>query len=149
MRRKSALRGSRGARSAAATTTTMRTPTSPPAAARVLRRAKRASSTTTALITDSPRTRVACGSSAALRLALPSAVPDARVEPRVAEVDEHVDDDEDRRVEQDEILNDDDVALDHRGDEGAPEARHPERLLDRHRAPEHEAQQHAGDGDDG
>src|SRR2546426_7682521 len=137
MRRKSALRGSGGARSGAATaTTTMRTPTSPPAAARVLRRAKRASSTTTALITDS-------------RLALPSAVPDARVEPRVAEVDEHVDDDEDRRVEQDEILNDDDVALDHRGDEGAPEARHPERLLDRHRAPQHEAQQHAGDGDDG
>src|SRR3989441_5989359 len=39
----------------------------------------------------SPRARVACGSSAALRLALPSAVPDARVEPRVAEVDEHID----------------------------------------------------------
>src|SRR5437870_10990847 len=104
MRRKSALRGSRGARSGAATaTTTMRTPTSPPAAARVLRRAKRASSTTTALITYSPPTRVACGSSAALRLAPPSAAPDARVEPRAAEVDEHVADDEERRAEQDEI----------------------------------------------
>src|SRR5437667_10794425 len=111
MRRKSALRGSRGARSGAATaTTTMSTPTSPPAAARVLRRAKRASSTTTALITDSPRTRVAGGSSAALRLALPSAVPDAPGEPRVAEVDEHVGDDDDRRRGQDEVLNGDDAA---------------------------------------
>src|SRR5207247_9906928 len=100
MRRKSALRGSRGARSGAATaTTTMRTPTSPPAAARVLRRAKRASSTTTALITDSPRTRVACGSSAALRLAPPSAVPDARGAPRVGEARADGDDDENRRVE--------------------------------------------------
>src|SRR5437773_10337882 len=105
MRRKSALRGSRGARSGAATaTTTMRTPTSPPAAARVLRRAKRASSTTTALITDSPRTRGRCGPSAPPRPAPPSAVPDARGEPRVAEVDEDGDDGENRPVEADENL---------------------------------------------
>src|SRR5437870_12357580 len=103
MRRKSALRGSRGARSGAATaTTTMRTPTSPPAAARVLRRAKRASPTTTALLTDSPRTRVACGSSATLRVALPPAVPGARGEPRLAEADERRADDGDRHVEQGE-----------------------------------------------
>src|SRR5207245_10069986 len=101
MRRKSALRGSRGARSGAATaTTTMRTPTSPPAAARVLRRAKRASSTTTALITDSPRTRGACGPSATLRPAPPSAVPDARGGPRGAEVDAHGDGGEGRGVAQ-------------------------------------------------
>ena len=33
-------------------------------------------------------------------------------------------------------------------DERPPEARDSERLLDRHRAAQHEAQQHAGDGDD-
>ena len=52
-----------------------------------------------------------------------SAVPDARVEPRVAEVHEHVDRHEDRRVEQHEVLDDDDVALDHRDDERAARAR--------------------------
>ena len=33
--------------------------------------------------------------------------------------------------------------------EGAAEAGHAERLLDRHGAAEHEAEEHAGDGDDG
>src|SRR5881628_1426274 len=70
------------------------------------------------------------------------------VEPRVAQIDQHVDDDEDRRIEQHEVLNDDDVALDHGGDERAPESRHAERLLDRDGATQHEPQQHARDGDD-
>src|SRR2546426_575882 len=71
----------------------------------------------------------------------------SRVEPRVAQIDQHVDDDEDRRVEQHQVLDDDDVALDHGGDERASEPGHPERLLDRHRSAQHEAQQHARDGD--
>src|SRR3989442_8718898 len=144
MRRKSALSGSRGASSGAASAMTMmERPTRPPTADSVLRREKRASSTSNAdLITGSPRP------SNGLRLAVPSAVPDARVEPRVAEVDQHVDDDEDHGVEQHEVLHDDDVALDPRDDERTPEARYAERLLDRHRATQHEAEQHAGDGDD-
>src|SRR6266849_8295609 len=130
MRRKSALSGSRGAsKGAARATKRITTPTKPPSADRVLRRAKRASSTSTDVITG-------------------LAVADARVEPRVAEVDQDVDGDEDYGVEQDEVLHDDNVALDHRDDERAPEAGHAERLLDRHRATQHEAQQHAGDGDD-
>src|SRR6266545_1838710 len=134
MRRKSALSGSRGASSGAASATKrINAPTKPPSADRVLRRAKRTSSANTAFIP---------------RLVRPSAVADPRVEPRVAEVDQDVDRDEDHGVEQDEVLHDDDVALDHRDDERAPEAGHAERLLYRHRATQHEAQQHAGDGDD-
>src|SRR2546427_3780144 len=145
MRRKSALSGSRGASSGAASAMKMmERPTRPPTADSVLRREKRASSTSNAdLITGSPRP------SNGLRLAVPSAIPDTRVEPRVAEVDQHIDHDEDHGVEQHEVLHDDDVALDHRDHERAPQPRHPERLLDRHRAAEHEAQEHAGDRDDG
>src|SRR6267378_5250851 len=142
MRRKSALSGSRGASSGAASATKMMAmPTRPPMAESVLRRAKRASSATICPITDSPRLR--------LRLAKPSAVTDARVEPCVAEIDQHVDHDEDHRVEQYEVLHHDDVALDHGDDERAPEPGHAEGLLDGHRAAEHEAKQHAGDGDHG
>src|SRR5207245_10977538 len=87
MRRKSALSGSRGASSGAASAMKMmERPTRPPTADSVLRREKRASSTSNAdLITGPPRP------SNGLRLAVPSAVPDARVEPRVAEVDPHID----------------------------------------------------------
>src|SRR2546426_9721320 len=129
MCRKSALSGSRGASNGAASATKrIRTPTKPPSADRVFRREKRASSPSTDVVTG-------------------LAVADARVEPRVAEVDQDVDGDEDYGVEQDEVLHDDNVALDHRDDERAPEAGHAERLLDRHRATQHEGQQHAGDGD--
>src|SRR5882724_11917901 len=124
IRRKSALSGSRGASSGAASATKMMArPTKPPMADSVLRREKRASSTSSALITGSPRTLVACGARsqtrlasrlrlalrAVLRLARPLPVPDTRIEPRIAEVDQHVDDDEDHRVEQHEVLHDDDV----------------------------------------
>src|SRR5918996_3325005 len=150
IRRKSALRGSRGASSGAASATTMiRTPTTPPMAASVLRREKRTNSARMDLITGSPRTLVACGSSPVLRLAEPLGVADAGVEPGVAEVDQDVDGDEDHRVEKHEVLHHDDVALDHGDDERAAEAGDAEGLLDRHRAPQHEAQQHPGDGDDG
>src|SRR5947199_9935779 len=128
MRRKSALSGSRGASSGAASAMTMmERPTRPPTADSVLRREKRASSTSNAdLITGSPRP------SNGLRLAVPSAIPDARIEPRVAEVDQHVDDDEDHGVEQPQVLHDDDVALDHRHHERAPPPRPRQRLLDGH-----------------
>src|SRR5207245_9794747 len=80
MRRKSALSGSRGASSGAASAMKMmERPTRPPTADSVLRREKRASSTSNAdLITGSPRP------SNGLRLAVPSGIPDARAEPRVA-----------------------------------------------------------------
>src|SRR5438093_3125224 len=145
MRRKSALSGSRGASSGAASAMTMmERPTRPPTADSVLRREKRASSTSNAdLITGSPRP------SNGLRLAVPSAVPDARVEPGVAEVDQHVDHHEDHGVEQHEVLYHDDVTLDHGDDERAAESGHAEGLFDGHRAAEHEAEQHAGDGDHG
>ena len=75
--------------------------------------------------------------------------PDPRVEPRVGQVDEDVDGDEDQRVQEHQVLHHDDVALHDRGHEGASEAGHAERLLDGHRAAEHEAEEHAGDRDDG
>src|SRR2546425_13096172 len=98
MRRKSALSGSRGASSGAASAMKMmERPTRPPTADSVLRREKRASSTSNAdLITGSPRP------SNGLRLAGPSAIPDTRGEPRVAEGDQHVDHDEDHGVKQHE-----------------------------------------------
>src|SRR5438067_880792 len=71
----------------------------------------------------------AMGASTRSTVALTS-VPDTRIEPRVREIHEDVDDDEDRRVEQHEVLHHDDVALDNRGDERASEARDAERLLD-------------------
>src|SRR5262252_7526623 len=98
MRRKSALSGSRGARSGAATA--VKTISRPTSAESVLRREKRATSMARAFIGG-------------------SAVPDPRIEPGVAQVDQHVDADEDDGIEEDEILNDDDVTLDHRGDERA------------------------------
>src|SRR6195256_2491811 len=63
-----------------------------------------------------------------------SAIPDARIKPPGAEVKEHVHAHEDHGVEQDQVLDDDDVALDHRGDERAAEAGYAERLLDGDRA---------------
>src|SRR5262245_63151552 len=126
MRRKSAFNGSRGASSGAATAVnTIRRPNRPPIAESVLRREKRATSMARAFTDASPEA-------------------DARVEPRVAQIDQDVHRDEDHGVQQDEVLHDDDVALDHGGDERAAEAGHAERLLDGHRAAEHEAQEHAG-----
>src|SRR2546426_11042764 len=125
MCRKSALSGSRGASNGAASATKrIRTPTKPPSADRVFRREKRASSPSTDVVT------VLAGA-------------DARVEPRVAEVDQDVDGDEDHGVEQDEVLHDDDVALDHRDDERSPDAGHSARMFDRHRATKPTRQQHA------
>src|SRR5437773_10302627 len=94
MRRKSALSGSRGASSGAASAMTMmERPTRPPTADSVLRREKRASSTSKAdLITGSPRP------SNGLRLAVPSAGPDARVAPRGAGVEQHFSHHEEPRV---------------------------------------------------
>src|SRR5262245_54784807 len=124
MRRKSAFNGSRGAsRGAATAVNTISRPTSPPSAESVLRRENRATSMARAFSDG-------------------SAVPEPRVEPRVAQIDQHVDADEDDGIEENEILDDDDVALDHRGDERAAEAGHAERLLHGHRAAQHEAQQH-------
>src|SRR5258706_3946279 len=123
MRRKSALSGSRGARSGAATAVkTTKRPIRPPIADKVLRRESRASSSARAFM----------GS---------SAVADARIEPRVAQVDQDVHGDEDHGIEQDQVLHDDDVALDHRGDERAAEAGHAERLFYRHGPAQHEAEE--------
>src|SRR5206468_3026298 len=133
MRLKSALSGSRGASSGAATATkTMKAPTRPPAAARVFRRAKRDSSVK---IEERAGFPGALGTLAGVgAMSGPPLKSNSRVEPRVAQIDQHVDDDEDRRVEQHQVLDDDDVALDHGGDERASEPGHPERLLDRHRS---------------
>src|SRR6516162_7028888 len=101
MRRKSAFNGSRGAKTGAPTAAnTIKSPTSPPSADSVLRREKRASSSARSFMTT-------------------SAIPDARVEPRVAQIDQDVHGHENHSVEKDQILNDDDVALDHGGDECA------------------------------
>src|SRR5690349_8392096 len=109
MRRKSAFSGSRGAsHGAAMATKMMKSPTAPPRAASRLRRAKRTSSPPTSRIADPP---------CAPARALGSAVANAGVEPGIAEVHEHVHHDEDDGVEQHEVLDDDDVALDHGGDE--------------------------------
>src|SRR2546430_13525138 len=131
IRRKFVLSGSAGAtQGAAIAIAMMSTPTTPPAAESGWRQAKRASS---------PGMERWSG----------SGIADARIEPRVAQVDQEVDQHEDDGVEQDEVLNHDDVALDERDDEGATQPRDPEGLLDRHRAPEHEAEEHARDRDDG
>src|SRR5262245_24910926 len=135
MWRKFALSGSCGAtHGAVMAITTMSRPTIPPAADRVLRRAKPASSRRIERSTDA---------------IAGSGIADARIEPRVAQIDYEVHEDEDHRVEEDEILHDDDVALDEGGNQGAAEPRHAEGLLYGDRAAQHEAQQHAGDRDDG
>src|SRR5262245_406353 len=142
MRRKSALSGSRGAtHGAVSARATMTNPTTPPAIERGLRRPKAASSRRAIrFIARSPPSSEA----PADRL-----IADARIEPRVGEVDEDVDGHENQRVEQHEVLDNDDVALDYRDDEGATEARHAEGLLDGNRPAQHEAQQHARDRDHG
>src|SRR5262245_4672174 len=135
MWRKLVLSGSWGATQGAAMAIRMMSrPTIAPAADRVLRRAKPASSR---MIERSTVATAASG------------IADARVEPRVAQIDQEVHEDEDHRVEEHEVLHHDDVALDQGGDEGTAEPGHAERLLHGHRAAQHEAQQHAGDGDDG
>src|SRR5262245_3456253 len=135
MWRKFALSGSCGAiQGAVIAITTMSRPTIPPAADRVLRRAKPASSRRIARSADA---------------VAGSGIADARIEPRVAQVDHEVHEDEDHRVEEDEVLHHDDVALDQRGDEGAAEPGHAEGLLHGDRAAQHEAQEHARDRDDG
>src|SRR5215510_5441428 len=135
MWRKFVLSGSWGAtQGAVIAIRTMSSPTIAPAADRVLRRAKPTSSRKMERSTDATAG---------------SGIADARVEPRVAQIDHKVYEDEDHGVEEHEVLHHDDVPLDQRGDEGAAEPRHAERLLHRHRAAQHEAQQDAGDGDDG
>src|SRR6266700_5730800 len=135
MWRKLVLSGSWGAtHGAAMAMAMMRRPTMPPAADSELRRAKVASS----------RRMERSGEAGA-----GSGIADARIEPRIAQVDEKVHQHEDDRIEQNKVLDHDDVALDQCGDERAAEARHAEGLLDRHRAAQHEAQEHARDGDDG
>src|SRR5215471_11250927 len=92
----------------------MRRPTIPPAADSVLRRAKP---------TSSRRMERSAGALAG------SGIADARVEPRVAQIDHEVHEDEDHGVEKHEVLHHDDVPLDQRGDEGAAEPGHAECLL--------------------
>src|SRR5216683_5392038 len=130
IRRKFVLSGSAGAiHGAAIAIATMSAPTRPPAAERGLRQTKRA---------NSPAMDRWPG----------SGITDARVEPGVAQIDQEVHQHEDDRVEQDEVLDHDDVALDERNDEGATQARDSEGLLDCNRAPEHEAEEYTGDRDD-
>src|SRR4030095_16986286 len=135
MWRKLVLSGSWGAiHGAVMAITMMSRPTIPPAAHTVLRRANPASSWRIERSVDA---------------ITGSGIADARIEPGVAQIDEEVHEDEDHRVEEHEILHHDDVPLDQGGDEGAAEAGDAERLLHRHRAAQHEAQEHTGDGDDG
>src|SRR5438034_5953952 len=135
MRRKLVLSGSWGAtQGAAMAITIISTPTTPPTADSVLRRAK---------VTSSRRTDRWLGASAG------SGIADSGIEPRIAQVDEEIHEDEDDGIEQDEILHHDDVALDQRGDQRAAEAGDAKGLLHGHRAAKHEAQEHAGDGDHG
>src|SRR5262249_15233448 len=109
-------------------------PTMPPTADSVLRRANATSSRRSVRSSE--------------RLAV-SAITDTRIEQCVAHIDQYVDEDEDHRVEQDEVLDDDDVALDQRGYERASQTGHTEGLFYCHRAAQHETKQHAGDGDNG
>src|SRR5438552_6517452 len=114
---------------AASAITTMSRPTRPPTTAIGLRRAKPASSRArepAGTVATRPSAGAAC-TSAGRPI---SAVPDARVEPAVADVDQHVDEDEDQRVEQHQVLHHDGVALDHRRDERAAEAGDAQGLLD-------------------
>src|SRR5207244_13495820 len=144
MRAKFALSGSRGGiQGAVNATTMMKSPTSPPTIDNGLRRAKSHSSRATerSLGASDASTTTAAVSE------LMRSVPDPRIEPGIGQIYEDVDDDEDRRVEQHEVLHDDDVALDDRGDERAAEPGHAERLLHGHRATEDEAEQHARDRD--
>src|SRR5581483_11105669 len=117
MWRKSALSGSRGAMSGAANpTTTISRATRPPTAA-----------------------------SQFWRRSVPMddlLVADPGIEPGEGEVDADVDPHADQGVEQHQVLDHDDVALDDGGDEGASDCRHPEGMLHRHRAAQHEPQQH-------
>src|SRR5215471_12013818 len=107
MWRKLVLSGSWGAtHGAAKARRTMRRPTMPPAAERVLRRAKPASSRRSERSTEA---------------APGSGIADTGIEQSVAQIDEEIDQDEDHRVEQHEILHHDDVALDERGDQRAAE----------------------------
>src|SRR5215470_5153105 len=105
MWRKLVLSGSWGAtQGAVMAIRTMSRPRIPPAADRVLRRAKPTNSRNTERPSDA---RVG------------SSIPDTRVEQRVAQIDHEVHEDEDHRIEEDEVLDHDDVSLDERGDEGA------------------------------
>src|SRR5437016_1832972 len=138
MRAKFALSGSRGAIQGAVNATTMiKSPTSPPTIDNGLRRAKSHSSRATerSLGASDASTTTAAVSE------LMRSVPDPRIEPGIGQIDEDVDDDEDRRVEQHEVLHHDDVALDDRGDERAAEPRHHVRLFDGDGAAAHESQQ--------
>src|SRR5262249_36544472 len=110
------FKGSRGASSGAATAVkTISMPTRPPSAESVLRREKRAI----------PMARAFMGG---------SAVPDARVEPRVAQVDQHVDADEDHRAGQTAGLAHEEVPLHTGGNDRRPEAGPADRRPDGHRA---------------
>src|SRR5262245_49203403 len=108
MRAKLAFSGSRGAIQGAKIATRMiARPTTPPASDSGLRRAMSASSRTT------ERSPAATGTSrtAVVSVAMAS-VADPRVEPGIGQIHEHVDHDEDHRVEQHQVLHHDDVALD-------------------------------------
>src|SRR5215471_20370333 len=107
MWRKLVLSGSWGATQGAATAITMmRRPTIAPTADRVLRRANPTSSR---------------GTERSSEAMVGSGIPDTRVEQRVTQIDHEVYEDEDHRIEEDEVLDHDDVPLDQRGDEGAAE----------------------------
>src|SRR5262249_37548653 len=130
MRAKFAFRGSRGAiQGAARATNTISSPITPPTTDSGLRRANPASSRRL----ERPSSGRAAMSARAAHGAGAS-IPDSGVEPGIREVHEHVDEDEDRRVEQHEVLDDDDVALDDRRDKRPAKTRDAERLLHRHRA---------------
>src|SRR5215467_2017448 len=135
MWRKLVLSGSWGAtQGAVMAITTMSRPMIPPAVDRVLRRAK---ATSSRRIERSPDAIAGSG------------IADTRVEQRVTQIDHEVYEDEDHRIEEDEVLNHDDVPLDQRRDKRSAEPGHPERLFHRHRSAQDEAEEHAGDGDDG
>src|SRR5262250_1829529 len=95
-------------------TTMMRRPAIAPAADRVLRRAKPTSSRRTERSADAM---------------VSSGIPDTRVEQRVTQIDHEVYEDEDHRIEENEVLDHDDVPFDQCGDKRSAEPGHSECLF--------------------
>src|ERR671936_683290 len=88
-----------------------------------------------------PRGRRSCSPT------LSPSVADAWIEPRVADVDQQIDEREDHSVEEDQVLDHGPVALGQREYESETQARHSKRALDGNRATEKPAESQARDGD--
>src|SRR3989442_556771 len=71
------------------------------------------------------------------------------IEPGIAQVDEYIHTHKDERIQKHQVLDDDDIALDHGRDHGPPESWYAKGLLNGDRSAQHKSHQNARHGDHG